>query len=108
MKFLVELLSELAVETVSPDSPRALLLLALLGGVGLCAAETWVLTSVAQPLYGPDWAFTTIICGIAFGSMGAMLSGLHVTREETDRLLAWAAMVMNGVAIALAALAATL
>jgi hypothetical protein len=72
----------------------------------LIAAMTSPLLTSPQPLHHPEWGFTAIICGIGFGSMGTMLSGMHLAREEHDRVLAAATMFVNGAAIALAAVGA--
>jgi hypothetical protein len=106
MKFLFELMAEVVAESVTPESPRALLLVALAGGFGFSCAMTFLLFTWEQPLYEPGWGFGAIICGIIYGSMGAMLSSLHLVREADDRLLAAASMLMNAAAIVLAIVAA--
>ena len=106
MKFLFELIAEVVGESVTPESPRALLLVALAGGFGSCCVTTFLLFTWEQPLHEPGWGFSVIICGIIYGAMGGMLSGLHLAREAEDRLLAAAAMSMNTAAIILAIVAA--
>jgi hypothetical protein len=106
MNVLFEWLTEVVAESVTPDSPRALLLIAVVGGFGFCGVMTWLLLTSQQPLHEPQWGFAAIACGIVYGSMGAMLGGLHLAREEHDRVLAWATVLMNSLAIGLAGIGA--
>ena len=105
--FFQWLLVDMFLDAFSPSSPRFLVALACIAGLALTGVNAYLLFTSPQPLREPPWGFMAIVCGIVYGPMGAMLSGLHLVRERSDAPFAAFAVLANAGAVTAAVLAST-
>jgi hypothetical protein len=89
---------------IGPSTPRGLLLLGFVLGLGLSAANGWLLATAADALREPLWGLATIGGAILFGPAEILLSVIHLRRTGEHTGLAIANFAANAVAIALAIL----
>lgn len=102
MSFLVDLLADIFTSGLGPSTSRGMMVVGLVAGVILSAANGWLLMTAPDPLREPEWAFGVIVLGIIIPPAAILLSTLTIKREPEERPLAVATLVVNAAALTLA------
>jgi len=102
MGFLVDLLADVFGGGLGPSTSRGLMVLGLTVGIGLCAANGWLLMTAADPLREPEWAFGMIVGGMIIPPAMMLLSTVTIRREPEERALAVTTLAANAAALAVA------
>ena len=97
MSFLVDLLADIFTSGLGPSTSRGMMGLGLIVGVGLCAANGWLLMTASDPLREPAWAFGVIVIG---NMLWVAESFLILGQNPAATMIGKAFVIVQAVAVA--------